>query len=181
MHGSIDKSPQADQSIYRSWNIKLIALPVLLVIALIGYAVSHPDVSRWISEAVQAEFVVVEIVQPPPAGVEMAALGQAFGLRGRPGALTCVGIIFAALNALLRKRRRTDAHPMLQEAARRVAQIFDVKYIVMGHSHRAMAEPVGNGTLYFNLGSWTPGRSSDGFPHVAVTSGSGYGVRSPFS
>jgi hypothetical protein len=55
MHGSIDKSPQADQSIYRSWNIKLIALPVLLVIALIGYAVSHPDVSRWISEAAQAE------------------------------------------------------------------------------------------------------------------------------
>src|SRR6267378_2144516 len=94
------------------------------------------------------------------------------GFGAKAGALTCVGIIFAALNALLSKRRRTDAHPMLQEAARRVAQIFDVKYIVMGHSHRAMAEPVGNGTLYFNLGSWTPGRSSDGFPHVAVTSGS---------
>jgi hypothetical protein len=55
MHGSIDKSPQADQSIYRSWNIKLIALPVLFVIALIGYAVSHPGVSRWLSEAAQAE------------------------------------------------------------------------------------------------------------------------------
>ncbi len=90
----------------------------------------------------------------------------------KAGALTCVGIIFAALNALLRKRRRIDAHPKLQEAARRVAQIFDVKYIVMGHSHRAMEERVGNCTLYFNLGSWTPGRSSDGFPHVAVTSGS---------
>ena len=62
MHGSIDKSPQADQSIYRSWNIKLIALPVLLVIALIGYAVSHPDVSRWISEAVHAEFVGTDLV-----------------------------------------------------------------------------------------------------------------------
>ena len=62
MHGSIDKSPQADQSIYRSWNIKLIALPVLLVIALIGYAVSHPDASRWISEAVQAEFVGTDLV-----------------------------------------------------------------------------------------------------------------------
>ena len=33
------------------------ALPVLLVIALIGFAVSHPAASNWISEAVQAEFV----------------------------------------------------------------------------------------------------------------------------
>jgi hypothetical protein len=63
MHGSLDnKSPQADQSIYRSWNIKLIALPVLLAIALIGYAVSHPDVSKWVSDAVQAEFVGTDLV-----------------------------------------------------------------------------------------------------------------------
>ncbi len=91
------------------------------------------------------------------------------GFWAKAGALTCVGILFAALNALLGKRRRTDAHPMLQAAARRVAQIFDVRYIVMGHSHRAVEEAVGNGTRYFNLGSWTPGRSNDGFPHVVVT------------
>ena len=66
MHGSIDKSQQANQSIYRSWNIKLIALPVLLVIALIGFAVSHPDVSRWISEAVQAEFVGTDLPDLAP-------------------------------------------------------------------------------------------------------------------
>src|SRR6266478_6128441 len=40
------------------------------------------------------------------------------GFWAKAGGLTCVGIIFAALNALLRKRRRTDAHPMLQEASR---------------------------------------------------------------
>jgi UDP-2,3-diacylglucosamine pyrophosphatase LpxH len=94
------------------------------------------------------------------------------GVWAKAGALTCVGIIFAALNAVLGKRRRTDAHPMLQAAARRVASIFDLKYIVMGHSHRAVEEAVGNGTRYFNLGSWTPGRSNDGFPHVVVTGGS---------
>jgi UDP-2,3-diacylglucosamine pyrophosphatase LpxH len=94
------------------------------------------------------------------------------GFWGKSAVLTCVGIVFAALNAVLGKRRRTDAHPMLREAARRVAQIFDVKYVVMGHSHRAVEEPAGNGTRYFNLGSWTPGRSNDGFPHVVVTGGS---------
>jgi hypothetical protein len=42
----------------------------------------------------------------------------------------------------------------------------------MGHSHRPVEEALGNGTRYFNLGSWTPGRSNDGFPHVAVVGGS---------
>ena len=47
MHGSFDQSPQDDQSIYRSWSIKLIALPVLAVVALIAYAVSHPETAKW--------------------------------------------------------------------------------------------------------------------------------------
>jgi UDP-2,3-diacylglucosamine pyrophosphatase LpxH len=98
------------------------------------------------------------------------ALSTASAVHGfwlRAGALTGVGILFAALNALLAGKRKTDAHPMLQQAARRVSQVFDVKYIVMGHSHRAVDEPLGNGARYFNLGSWT-GRPGDGFPHVVV-------------
>lgn len=95
---------------------------------------------------------------------------QGFWAKG--GALTLVGVAFAALNAVLGAQRRTDAHPMLRAAARRVAQVFDVKYIVMGHSHRPVDEAAGNGARYFNLGSWTPGRSHDGFPHVVVTAGS---------
>jgi UDP-2,3-diacylglucosamine pyrophosphatase LpxH len=91
------------------------------------------------------------------------------GVWAKAGALTLVGIVFAAINALLGAQRKTDAHPMLLQAARRVAQVFDVKYIVMGHSHRPVDEAVGNSTRYFNLGSWT-GRPGDGFPHVAVTS-----------
>jgi UDP-2,3-diacylglucosamine pyrophosphatase LpxH len=84
--------------------------------------------------------------------------------------LTCVGIVFAALNALLGARRKTDAHPMLIDAARRVAQIFDVKFVVMGHSHRPVDTPVGNLTRYLNSGSWT-GRSKEGFPHVRIVGG----------
>ncbi|MGZ6125762.1 MAG: hypothetical protein ACXWLR_12430, partial [Myxococcales bacterium] len=95
---------------------------------------------------------------------------QGFWAKG--GALTLIGVAFAALNAMLGSQRRTDAHPMLQAAARRVAQVFDVKYIVMGHSHRPVEQTVGNGTRYFNLGSWTSGGSREGFPHVVVTAGS---------
>ena len=102
----------------------------------------------------------------------VAAAHAAHGVWAKGGVLTLIGVAFAALNAALGARRRTDAHPMLQEAARRVAQVFDVKYIVMGHSHRAVEEAVGNGARYFNLGSWTPGRSREGFPHVVVAGGS---------
>jgi hypothetical protein len=56
MHGSFDKPPRDEQSNYRSFSIKLVALPVLLVIALIGMLVSHPSASKWISDAAQAEF-----------------------------------------------------------------------------------------------------------------------------
>ena len=91
------------------------------------------------------------------------------GFWARAGALTGVGILFAAVNVLLGGKRRTDAHPMLLQAARRVAEIFDVKYIVMGHSHRPVEQPVGNGVRYFNLGAWTKG--VEGFPHVAVVDG----------
>jgi len=56
MHGSFDKPPHDEQSNYRSFSIKLVALPVLLVIALIGVLVSHPSASKWISDAAQAEF-----------------------------------------------------------------------------------------------------------------------------
>jgi hypothetical protein len=36
--------------------MKLIALPMLLAIALIGYVVSHPEFVKWVADGVQAEF-----------------------------------------------------------------------------------------------------------------------------
>ena len=61
MHGPFDNSPKGEQNIYRSWSMKLFALPLLFVIALIGYIVSHPDVAKWVADGVQAEFVGTEL------------------------------------------------------------------------------------------------------------------------
>jgi UDP-2,3-diacylglucosamine pyrophosphatase LpxH len=83
-------------------------------------------------------------------------------------AFAATGILFAVLNAVLARQRKTDAHPLLLQAARRVAEIFDVRYVAMGHSHRATSEPVGTTARYFNTGSWTNARQSEGFPHVCV-------------
>jgi hypothetical protein len=62
MHGSFDQQPGEGQSAYRNWNMKLIALPILGVVALIAFAISHPGASKWISDAAQAEFVGPDLV-----------------------------------------------------------------------------------------------------------------------
>jgi hypothetical protein len=56
MHGSFDRSQEHRNRTDRDWNIVLFALPVLVVLALVGLAIIQPSASSWISEAVQAEF-----------------------------------------------------------------------------------------------------------------------------
>jgi hypothetical protein len=56
MHGMFRKSGETVKHIYRSWGIGVFALPVLVVIALVGMVVAHSDTSNWMSEAVQAGF-----------------------------------------------------------------------------------------------------------------------------
>jgi hypothetical protein len=71
MKSSVEKQPRDSKSAYRTWDIKLFALPVLFVVALIGFAVSHPSASKWISDAAQAEFVGTDLVSDivPPTRV----------------------------------------------------------------------------------------------------------------
>ena len=57
MHGSFDRSDKSNNRIDRGSGIGFLALPVTLVIVLIGLAMIQPAAPAWISEAVQAEFV----------------------------------------------------------------------------------------------------------------------------
>ncbi len=61
MHGSFDQQPREGKSAYRNWNMKLIALPILGVVAVIAFVVSHPGASKWIADAAQAEFVNMDL------------------------------------------------------------------------------------------------------------------------
>ena len=68
MHGPFDESAKDKPNIYRNWSMKLIALPLLLAIALIGYVVRHTGVIKWMTDGVQAEFVGTDRipdVKPP--------------------------------------------------------------------------------------------------------------------
>jgi hypothetical protein len=52
MHGTFDRSGESSNRTGRGWDIGFFAMPVLLVIVLIGLAVTHPSLSVWISDAV---------------------------------------------------------------------------------------------------------------------------------
>jgi hypothetical protein len=64
MQGPVEKQLRDSRNVYRNWDVKLFALPVLLATALIGFVVSHPGVSKWVADAAQAEFVGTDFVPP---------------------------------------------------------------------------------------------------------------------
>lgn len=51
-----DKSGETIKRIYQRWGIGVFALPVLLVIALVGLAMTPGTASNWLSQATEAEF-----------------------------------------------------------------------------------------------------------------------------
>jgi hypothetical protein len=63
MHGTFDRSRKSNNRIDRGSGAEFLALPALLVIAVIGLAMIHPALPSWISEAVQAEFVDPDLVR----------------------------------------------------------------------------------------------------------------------
>ncbi|MEA2915998.1 MAG: hypothetical protein QOJ15_8079 [Bradyrhizobium sp.] len=60
MHGLFEKSGETVKRLYRDWGIGIFALPVLLVIAVAGLALTHLDASNAMSDAVQAQFTGAE-------------------------------------------------------------------------------------------------------------------------
>lgn len=73
MHGPFEKAPEGKPNVYQSWSMKLVAIPLLLLIALIGYIVSHPDVTKWVADGVGAEFAGIPGV---PESAPPAQIGQ---------------------------------------------------------------------------------------------------------
>jgi hypothetical protein len=56
MHGSLNKQSETGNPPNRRWGIGVFAVPVFIVVALVGLALAQPAASTWISAAVQAEF-----------------------------------------------------------------------------------------------------------------------------
>jgi hypothetical protein len=73
MHGPFDKSPVGQSNIYQNWSMKLVlALPLLIVIALVGFVISHPGAVKWVADGVQAEFVGTDSLSGPAPSKRVA-------------------------------------------------------------------------------------------------------------
>src|SRR5262249_33803475 len=57
-------------------------------------------------------------------------------------------------HAALARRRTLDCRGKLARAARALRHLMGVRYVVLGHSHGAVCEPLGDEAWYFNSGSW---------------------------
>jgi hypothetical protein len=66
MHGTFDRPGKPDNEVQGYWKVGFFVLPALVVVALVGLAVTHPAASNWISDAAQAEFVGIN--SAPDAG-----------------------------------------------------------------------------------------------------------------
>jgi hypothetical protein len=55
-NGMFEKLSETIKRLYHNWGLGIFALPALILIALVGLAMTHPDASNWMSEAAQAEF-----------------------------------------------------------------------------------------------------------------------------
>jgi hypothetical protein len=73
MHGAFEKPGDTIKGIYRNWGMGVFALPVLILIALVGMAMTHQGASDWLSEAMQAEFVRTGLPDVAPAQVAQPA------------------------------------------------------------------------------------------------------------
>jgi hypothetical protein len=65
MHGSFDRIGRNHHRIPSGWSIGFFALPVALLVTLVGLAMFQPSASIWISDAVQAEFTGTNPVREP--------------------------------------------------------------------------------------------------------------------
>jgi UDP-2,3-diacylglucosamine pyrophosphatase LpxH len=57
-----------------------------------------------------------------------------------------------------------DPKEAVKESARRVAKLLPARFIVMGHTHEPVMEPIDENTTYINLGNWTGDNLDDNAP-----------------
>jgi hypothetical protein len=57
----------------------------------------------------------------------------------------------------------------LHRTAERIARLFEVPYVIFGHSHAAGTWPLATGATYVNVGTWVPEGEEAYFVYFAVT------------
>lgn len=71
-------------------------------------------------------------------------------------------------------RRGVDAEAVLALMPERIRRQVKARYVVFGHTHEPVAQPLGDGGMYFNTGTWVPAGKPGllrVFTHVVIRNG----------
>jgi hypothetical protein len=60
----------------------------------------------------------------------------------------------AGLDVWMKRARVIDQCNALRRGAARVAELLPTRFVVMGHTHKPLMEPMAGGVTYVNLGGW---------------------------
>lgn len=63
-------------------------------------------------------------------------------------------LLGAGIYAWMKSSRVIDQSGALRRGAARVAELLPVRFVIMGHTHDPVMEPISNGATYINLGGW---------------------------
>jgi UDP-2,3-diacylglucosamine pyrophosphatase LpxH len=96
----------------------------------------------------------------------MIAYPARVGLLASVVAIAVVGVILY-IGAL--RFRRVLEYQQLRRIAQRLADLFRVKYVVLGHSHQAEVTTLPGGSAYVNVGTWVPAGDDAYFVYFALS------------
>jgi UDP-2,3-diacylglucosamine pyrophosphatase LpxH len=91
------------------------------------------------------------------AGLALFGAFHGYGWLGAFGVL----VAWSLLHRHLSQQRQVDSAAQLQIRAGQLASLFQVAFVVMGHTHAPVVAPAGSAT-YVNLGSWAEEADDDG-------------------
>jgi UDP-2,3-diacylglucosamine pyrophosphatase LpxH len=77
--------------------------------------------------------------------------------------------VMAGIFIYMKSCRVLEPVAALRRGADKLAELMPARYVVMGHTHKPVMEPLGSQSTYVNLGNWTADLSDDHAPPAPCT------------
>ena len=108
---------------------------------------------RRLARLVMLDTLIIAVVGIASAGIVALAVSAPWNVP----AVALVGAISWLAARVSSRGRSVDPSVPLQVLPERMLRHVDARYVVFGHTHRPVAQPLENGNWYFNTGTWVPG------------------------
>lgn len=80
-----------------------------------------------------------------------------------------LAVISAVMFVYMTRSKVIEPHAALRRGASKLAELMPARYVVMGHTHKPVMEPLSPTSTYVNLGNWTVDLLDDHAPQAPCT------------